>query len=391
VTCTKNFPAASLRCLKCRPGTEAGQIPFPRTERGFAGQLQKLASAGKLRDLKGFGEKLETNILKGLAVAKSNQGRMLLWEARLLMREILSHLKEAPGVLRMEPAGSLRRGKETIGDLDVLCATKKSRGRHQILHEAAGRPNKSWAPATRSPPCCSRTTFNAISASSILPASAAALQYFTGSKEHNVKLRERPKRWDTPSTSTACSASRTKKQSKPLATKTEEEIYAKLGLQYIPPEMRRTGGDRGRGEKQNPKLVEEKDIKGCFHNHTTESDGDNTLEEMAEAARKKGWEWFVSGDHSPSLKVARGLEPERLFKKMRDIQELNKRFKDFKTPLRLGSGHPQRRQDGLFRRYFEKRSTWWWARSIAASSRPRSRLRAHRPAMENPTWIASAI
>jgi DNA polymerase (family X) len=322
----KQFPEGLLNILQVPGlGPKRARLLFDRLKIDSPTKLKQAAMQGKLRALAGFGEKIEENILKGLAFTQESVKRTLLWEARALMGEIQSGLRDTPGLLEMAPAGSLRRGKETVGDLDVLCTSKnpgavierftKMPVVQRVL--AAGK-TKSSVLLKNNMQCDLRV---------VPPESfGAALQYFTGSKEHNVALRERALRMGYTINEYGLFRLSDREQKKPLAGKTEEEIYRKLGLEFIPPELRENRGEiEAAAAKKLPRLVEEKDIKGCFHNHTDESDGAHDLETMVRAARDKGWEWYAVADHSPSLKIAGGLEPARLRKKMAQIKSLGKK------------------------------------------------------------------
>ncbi|HOW26940.1 MAG TPA: DNA polymerase/3'-5' exonuclease PolX [Elusimicrobiota bacterium] len=295
------------------------------------GKLKAAAEGGKLRSLPGFAEKMETNILKGLEVAVQGVERMTLGEARLRMAEVLGFLKGTDGIIRLEPAGSLRRGKETVGDLDILCSSRNpdkviTRFIHAPFSKrtlAAGE-TKASVELMNGIQCDLRVVED--------DSFGAALQYFTGSKEHNVALRERALKLGYTVNEYGLYRTSDDKKKKPLAGKTEEEIYKKLGLQWIPPELREQRGEIEAAEKGKlPKLIEEADIRGCFHSHTSESDGRNTLEEMAAAARKKGWEWLGSADHSQALKMTNGLSPDRMREKIGKIKALNKKSKSFQV------------------------------------------------------------
>jgi DNA polymerase (family 10) len=160
----------------------------------------------------------------------------------------------------------------------------------------------------------------------------AALLYFTGSKEHNVRLREIAQTKGLTLNEYGLFRQSDKKQTKPIAGKTEEDVYAALGLPWVPPELREDRGEVQAAQKKKlPKLIELKDVRGDFHNHTDESDGDNTLEEMAEAAKGRGWSWFFSADHSPSLTIANGLKPDRLRRKQTAVKALNKKWPRFRV------------------------------------------------------------
>lgn len=328
----KKFPEGLLNLLRVPGlGPKRARLLYETLKIDSAEKLKKAAQEGKLRGLPGLGEKTEANILQGIGFAQESAKRILLWEARLLMKDILAELKEAPGILALEPAGSLRRGKETVGDLDVLCASRKPEAVIARFTKLPGVQRVLGAGGTKS----SVLLKNGVQCDLRVvepDCFGAALQYFTGSKEHNVKLRERAQRLGYTVNEYGLFRVSDKNQSRPLAGKTEEEIYKKLGLAYIPPELREDRGEIEAAEKNRlPRLVEEKDIKGCFHNHTTESDGAHDLEDMVKAARAKGWEWYAVADHSQSLKVAKGLEPARLQKKMDRISALNRKQKDIRV------------------------------------------------------------
>jgi DNA polymerase (family X) len=328
----KKFPAQLLSLLRVPGlGPRRARFLFEEVKIDSPEKLKKAALEGRLRGLRGFGEKMEKNILRGIDFALGGDNRVLLWQARRVMRDVLSGLEGIPGVKRIQPAGSYRRGRETVGDLDILCA--------------AADPAPVIARFTKLP-LVNRILAAGDTKASVLfhqglqcdlrvvpPASfGAALQYFTGSREHNVALRERAQRMGFTVNEYGVFRVSDKKQTKPVAGKTEDEVYRILGLSFIPPELRENRGELEAAEKNRiPRLVEEKDIKGCFHNHTTESDGAHSLEDMVEAARAKGWEWYVVADHSPSLRVAKGLEPARLQRKMDQIQALNRRRRDFRV------------------------------------------------------------
>jgi DNA polymerase (family 10) len=328
----KKFPEGLLALLKVPGlGPKRARLLFDTLKIDSPAKLKAAAATGKLRDLPGFGEKTELNVLKGITFAETASNRLLLWEARKLMAEILDGLRGLPGLAALEPAGSLRRGRDTVGDLDVLCCAKKADavmdrftrlpGVERIL--AAG-PTKSTVLFRSGVQCDLRVVDPSCF--------GAALQYFTGSKDHNVALRERAQRMGYTINEYGLFREPYKKGAKPLAAKTEEEIYAKLGLDWIPPELRENRGEILAAERRSlPKLVEEKDIKGCFHNHTDASDGDDDLATMVAAARAKGWEWFASGDHSPSLTIAKGLDTARLRRKMEQVRKLDKKSKDMRV------------------------------------------------------------
>ncbi|MBI2069858.1 MAG: DNA polymerase/3'-5' exonuclease PolX, partial [Elusimicrobia bacterium] len=296
--------------------------------------LKRAAKEGKLRALPGFGEKLEQNILKGIDFAQAAAKRLLLWDARQLMNELIQALKSSGAFINIAPAGSLRRGKETVGDLDIL-GTAKDPGqaiefftRLPYVERVLGAGETKTTVWLKSQIQCDLRVVHP-------DEWGAAMLYFTGSKEHNVTLRERVLKMGM--TINEYGLFKLKKEKtkheagRKVASKTEEEIFKALGLKWIPPELRENRGEIEAAEKGKlPKLVELKDIKGDFHNHTKLTDGSNTLEEMAEAAKKMGWEWAFIGDHSQSLMVANGLTPKELRRTIEETKELNRKSKGFR-------------------------------------------------------------
>ncbi len=291
-------------------------------------KLKDAAQKKKLSALEGFGAKTEENILKGIAFKEETPNRMLLHDAIQLSDSIVRLLQsECRSLEQCVPAGSVRRWKETAGDLDILCVSENPKevinafvrqpGTKQILAEGE---TKASIVHRRGIQCDLRVVRK--------ESFGAALLYFTGSKEHNVRLRELAlKKGLTINEYGLFSLSN---KNKPIAGKTEEEIYKKLGLEFIPPELRENRGEIETAQRKKlPKLIEEKDVRGDFHNHTDMSDGSSTLAEMAGAAKSKGWEWFVSADHSPSLKVARGLSVKNLLEKKAEIKRLNQSGRGF--------------------------------------------------------------
>lgn len=294
-------------------------------------KLKKAASQGKLRELEGFGAKIEENILKGIAFKDESNRRILLWEAMQLAENMTRQMQQScRSIEKFVACGSLRRWKETVGDLDFLCVSKKpeevmgafvhQKEVKQILAQGKTKASVVHANGLQ---CDLR----------VVPVESfgAALLYFTGSKEHNVALREFALKKGFTINEYGLY---TLNKKKAVAGKTEEEIYQKLGLEFIPPELRENRGEIAAAAKKSlPTLVSEKDVQGDFHNHTNLTDGANSLEEMAAKAKEKGWEWFVSADHSQSLKVTKGLDRTALLKKKKEIEKLNSRWKNFQVLL----------------------------------------------------------
>ncbi len=290
-------------------------------------QLEQAARAHRLRTLPGFQAKKEENILKGIEIVKRGRERMHLGLALPLANELLGFLRALPGVTRASTAGSLRRMKETIGDLDLLTASR--------------RPSVVMGAFCRAP-FCARVLASGNTKSSILTKAGvqvdlrvvdpesfgAALQYFTGSKEHNVRLRELAIRRGLKVNEYG--VFRTKGNAR-VAGREEADVYKALGLPWIPPELREDRGELDAATAGRlPDLVEADDLRGDFHIHTTWSDGSDSLEAVAQAGAARGYQYLAICDHSPSLKVAHGMSVARLREQMAKIRALNVRSKRFR-------------------------------------------------------------
>lgn len=288
--------------------------------------LEKLAKEGKLRDLPGFGEKSEQNILKGVEVFKKSTGRFLLSAAEATAEAIVDHiLKLGAGVESVTPTGSLRRGKETVGDLDLLLTLAEG-------HSSQPKVDRIAEHILRYPPIDQVLARGENKVSFLLlngfqvdvrllekKNRGAALLYFTGSKEHNVALRGRAN--DMGYTLNEYQLA-TLKGEKPVAGKTEEEIYGKLKLAFIAPELRENTGEIAAAERNElPRLIEVKDLKGDLQMHTTASDGKNTIEEMAGGAKALGHEYIAITDHSKAVTVANGLNEKRMLMHIKALRD----------------------------------------------------------------------
>ncbi|HEX7960304.1 MAG TPA: DNA polymerase/3'-5' exonuclease PolX, partial [Terriglobales bacterium] len=288
--------------------------------------VEKLAREGKLHELPRMGEKQEQKILKGIEEYRRISGRYHLDEAENVANRVIEFLAEFPGVEKITPAGSLRRGRETVGDLDILitgpCCTD------QRLDELTNRIVSFPGIVDVLVKGGNKVSFKLrggmqIDVRMLAPDSyGAALQYFTGSKTHNVSLRQRAIKMGYTLSEYALSRLDTNER---IAGATEEEIYAKLGLDYIVPELRENCGELEAAEQHAlPHLVEEADIQGDVHMHTVETDGKCTIEEMALAARERGYKYMAITDHSKNLAFANGLDDHRAVEHIKRIREVNK-------------------------------------------------------------------
>jgi len=285
--------------------------------------VEKLARGGKLRELPRMGEKNEQKILKAIEQYRRVSGRFLLDEADRMAEKLVQHLHGIPGMDAVTPAGSLRRGRETVGDLDVLvtgkcCTTDKPR--EALIERVLGLPGILETIARGE----NKVSFKLRSGMQVdvrllAPESfGAALCYFTGSKSHNIALRQRALKLGY--TLSEYSLARLQDE-EPVAGRTEEEIYAKLGLQFIPPEMRENIGEIELAEKHAiPALITEKDLQGDVHMHTNTTDGRCTIEEMAQAARDRGYKYMAITDHSKNLAMAFGLDDQRALEHIAKIR-----------------------------------------------------------------------
>src|SRR5579863_2284066 len=276
--------------------------------------VEKLAREGKIRELPRMGEKQEQKLLKAIEDYRRIAGRFLLDAAEIQAEKIIEHLKDYPGVEKITPAGSLRRGRETVGDLDILvtgkvCTTEE--GRSALADHILTLPGLLEVIARGDNKVSFRLRGGMqVDVRLLAPVSfGAAMQYFTGSKAHNVALRQRALKMGY--TLNEYSLARLDDE-KAVAAKTEEEIYAKLKLDYIPPELRENLGEIEAAEKHAlPTLITQADIQGDVHMHTVETDGRNTIEEMAQAAKERGYKYMAITDHSKNLAFANGLDDKR--------------------------------------------------------------------------------
>jgi DNA polymerase (family 10) len=288
--------------------------------------VEKLAREGKIRELPRMGEKHEQKILKAIEDYRRIAGRFLLNVAEVQAEKIAEHLKDYPGVENAVPAGSLRRGRETVGDLDILLtgpACCDDVEREKLIEHIIKLPGLMEIIARGENKVSFRLRGGMQVDVRFLPPESfgAAMQYFTGSKGHNVALRQRALKMGY--TLNEYSLAKLDDQ-QVVAGKSEEEIYAALKLDYIPPEMRENCGEIDAAEKHAlPKLIVQDDLQGDVHMHTIETDGRNTISEMAEAARERGYKYMAITDHSKNLAFANGLDDARALEHIKRIRATN--------------------------------------------------------------------
>lgn len=289
--------------------------------------LMKAATEGRIRELSGFGQKTEEKIIAEIERLAHGEGRTPLPMARIIGESLRAQLLSLDEVLQIELAGSLRRCLETVGDLDILVGAEDA-VRISDFFVALPEVGEVLAKGATKTSVRLRTGLQ-VDLRIVAPeVFGAALHYFTGSKEHHIKLRTRAKREGLKISEYGVFR---EGEETPIASRTEEDVYAALGLPFIPPELRQ-GRDEielaARGEL--PVLLEKSDVKGDLHMHTVETDGRQTIEEMAEAARSLGYRYIAITDHSEAVRVANGMTPERFRAHIERIREADAGMPDFR-------------------------------------------------------------
>lgn len=289
-------------------------------------ELYQAALGHRLRDLPGMGAKSEANILRGIQLHEQQLSRLLLNQAIPTAEAIIKYLRSLPQVVDAAPAGSLRRWQETVGDMDILVGTPAARK----VGEAFCHMEDVADILAQGDTKCTVLLGSGLQVDLRMVAPdqfGAALQYFTGSKAHNIHLRELARKKGLKISEYGVFDNKTGKL---LASRTEEDVYAAIGLPYIEPTLREDGGEiEAAIENTLPELVELSDIKGDLHCHTSASDGRSTLEEVVGFARSLGYEYIVITDHAEKLKVAGGLDAKQLEAQWQSIAELNASLPDF--------------------------------------------------------------
>ena len=290
--------------------------------------VEKLAREGKIRELPRMGEKHEAKLLKAIEDYRRIGGRFLIDSAEIECEKLTAYIEKFSGIDKITPAGSLRRGRDTVGDLDILVTGKScctEQGRQEAIDYVAKYPPIMDVIARGD----NKISFHLRGGLQVdvrlLPPESfgAAMQYFTGSKAHNVALRQRALKMGYTLNEYSLA---TLEGEKPVAGKTEEEIYGKLKLDYIPPEMRENLGEIELAQNHAlPQLITQQDLQGDVHMHTIETDGRNTIEEMAEAARERGYKYMAITDHSKNLAFANGLDDQRAIQHIARIREVSKK------------------------------------------------------------------
>jgi DNA polymerase (family 10) len=319
------LPAGLLDLLRI-PGLGPKRVKtlYTKLKVKSAPDLEKALAKGSVRTLAGFGPKMEEKIRAGLGAALHVERRLLLPEAVTHARALVEYLRAGGGLTNLEVAGSYRRRKESIGDLDILVTTKHP---HAVIERFAAYPDVAEV-ASRGD---TRVTVLLrgglqVDLRVVAPAAyGAALMYFTGSKAHNIELRQiaQDKKYKLNEYGVYRGARR-------IAGSTEQEVYAKLGLDWIPPELREARGEIALARAHRlPTLVTLDQIRGDLQMHTTESDGEASLEQMVEACRARGYAYCAITDHSKRVTMALGLDAKRLRAQWKTIDAWNARARGF--------------------------------------------------------------
>lgn len=328
------YPPTALELLKIQGlGPKSIALLFDHFRVSTIDDLERICKEQKLRTLPRMGARLEEKVLRSIEQYRRSAGRFLLNFTSGVVEELSAFLLSQPGVETVTPAGSFRRGRETVGDLDLLVTGPDAEAvlhpftRHPRVHEVLGMgANKA---SVRFGLEGLQVDVRALKPESY----GAAMQYFTGSKEHNVHVRQRALKLGF--TLNEYGLYRVDDNSL-VAARTEEEVYRALNLDYIEPELRENSGEiEAAVEHRLPKLISVSDMKGDVHMHTRETDGRATLEEMAAECRALGYEYIAITDHSKSLAMANGLDEKRVIDFARRVREINE---DCSLGIRVFSG-----------------------------------------------------
>jgi DNA polymerase (family 10) len=319
----QKFPPTALEFLKIQGlGPKSIALIFEHFHIATIDELERLCTEQKLRGLPRMGAKLEEKVLRSIAQYRQRSGRYLISYAETMAGELIETLRRTPGVDAVTPAGSLRRGRETVGDLDLLVTGPNATAALETflafprVDEVLGRgENKASAKVGREG--------LQVDVRALPPGSfGAAMQYFTGSKDHNVAIRTRAVKMGLKLSEYGLFRV---EDDALVAGETEAGIYEALGMAWIPPELRENCGEiEAAEERRLPELVELSQIRGDLHMHTTETDGRATLEEMALAARERGYEYLAITDHSKALAMANGLDEKRVVAFAKQVREINR-------------------------------------------------------------------
>jgi len=285
-------------------------------------ELEVAAKEGKIRKLADFGDKTEQNIIKGIQFLKQSGNRLLLGTAYIIAEEIIAKIKQCKGIKQVGVAGSARRMKETIGDIDILAMIEKPEDASAVMESFVSLPEVINIYSKGTTKSSIRLKEGVDVDLRILPQKSygAGLMYFTGSKDHNIEIRRVAVKQGLKLNEYGLF-----RGNKQVAGDSEEQIYEYLGLQFIPPEMRENTGEiKAAMDNKLPHLIKEEDIMGDLQIQTNWTDGEHTIMDYAEAAIKKGWQYILITDHSKRLAMVGGLDEKRLREQGKEIDAVNK-------------------------------------------------------------------
>jgi DNA polymerase (family 10) len=324
----REIPAGVIELMRIHGvGPKTAKLLYEHAGVDSVEKLEALAQAHKLSGLPGIQAKTEENILKGIQVWRSGRERMALGSALLLAEGILHTLRALPEVEQIATAGSLRRMKETVKDIDILVTSTNPT---RVMEVFVGLPNVAEVLARGETKSAVRLKENIQVDLRVVDPDCfgAALQYFTGSKQHNIRVRELAQRKGLKVNEYGVFH---EKSNRRAAGATEEEVYRAVGLPLIPAELREDGGEiEAALEGRLPTLVTLEDIRGDLQLHTTWSDGAHSLSDLTAGVRAKGYQYMAVTDHSKAATVARGMNEERVLQMIAEVRAANKRLKDFR-------------------------------------------------------------
>ena len=303
-------------------GPKTVKALYKRLKIRNVGELEKAAKAGKIRAILGFGEKSEQDILKGIEFLKRSKGRFILGFVLPEVREIQKRLKELPEVKEAVIGGSARRMKETIGDADILVVSEKPQS---VMDFFVSMPDVVDVIGKGGTKSSVKLKMGLNVDLRVVPGESfgAALQYFTGNIDHNVALRAiaKKKGWKLNEYGIF------DRKNTQIAGESEEEVYEKLGLKWMPPELRENIGEIDAAKKNKlPKLIDYNDLKGDLQVQTNWTDGSNSIMDMAEAAKMNGLDYIAITDHTKSLAMTGGLDEKKLLQQVKEIEKVNKQL-----------------------------------------------------------------
>lgn len=332
----KNFPEGLLEILRLRGlGPKKVKLLYSELQIKNLTELKMAAESHMIQTLPGMGEKSEAEILKSISeYANFSSDRFLIDDAMQEALQIIEYMKKCKDIKQLEYAGSLRRSQDSIGDIDILATVKDSKKSHKSIMERFVKYPEVLNIVAEGETKSSITLRSGIDVDLRVvndESFGAAMHYFTGNKAHNIKIRDLAKKKGL-----KISEYGVFKGEKMIAGAKEKDIFDAVGLPYIPPEMRSDNGEieYGLAKGKMPKLVELKDLRGDLHNHSLYSDGENTVEEMANTFIAKGYEYFGIADHSSVMGVTGGMGKNDISNQWEEIEKLNKKFKGKFTILK---------------------------------------------------------